>query len=88
MSEVSFSRRAAADAQTALRKALGLPAEQFPVRAFIGMISDEIEQLRHQGEDDSAIARLVVQATGKAITAEMITQFYASPHDRGRPGSN
>ena len=32
-------------AQSKLRDVLGLPEEQFPLPAFIGMISDEIEQL-------------------------------------------
>ena len=34
---------------TALRAALGLPPEQFSIQAFVGMISDEIEQLRTPG---------------------------------------
>ena len=86
MDEVTFSGQEAANAQTALRRALGLPPEQFPAQAFVGMISDEIEQLRRQGCDDSVIADLLAGATGKSVTAEMITEFYASPQDRGRPG--
>jgi hypothetical protein len=33
-------------AQRSLRDAAGLEPEQFPIRAFVGMISDEIESLR------------------------------------------
>ncbi len=31
-------------AQKALREAAGLGPEQFPIQAFVGMISDEVEQ--------------------------------------------
>ncbi|WP_425230079.1 hypothetical protein [Sphingomonas sp.] len=43
-------------AQRALRRELDLPDERFPLPAFIGMISDEIEQLRAAGHDDGSIA--------------------------------
>ena len=33
-------------AQKSLRAAAGLGPEQFPIQAFVGMISDEIESLR------------------------------------------
>ncbi len=36
-------------AQSALRNAAGLEPEQFPLEAFVGMISDEIQILREQG---------------------------------------
>jgi hypothetical protein len=63
-----------------------LAPESFPVQAFIGMISDEIEQLRAAGKDDAAIATLVSDATGKSVDAETITRFYASPEARGHHG--
>ena len=47
------------------------------------MISDEIEQLRSMGHDDTAIAALVSDATGASIAADAITRFYASPEARG-----
>lgn len=81
--DLTFTGEQAATAQTALREALGLPLENFPVQAFIGMISDEIEQLRAAGHGDAAIAKLVSGATGKTIGAETIDRFYASPQARG-----
>ncbi len=83
MEDVTFTGQQIATAQTALRTALGLSAERFPVQAFIGMISDEIEQLRSMGHDDTAIAALVSDATGASIAADAITRFYASPEARG-----
>ena len=84
MGDITFTGQEAAYAQTALRRALGLSPERFPAQAFVGMISDEIEQLRLQGCDDSVIAALVSGATGKPLTGRMITEFYATPQDRGR----
>jgi hypothetical protein len=85
--DLTFTGQQAATAQTALRDALGLPPENFSVEAFIGMISDEIEQLRAPGKDDSAIATLVSEVTGKSIDSETITRFYASPEARGHHGA-
>ena len=42
-------------AQKALRALAGLGPETFPVQAFVGMISDEIETLRTQGLSDEDI---------------------------------
>lgn len=84
--DLTFTGQQAATVQTALRQALGLPPENFPVQAFIGMISDEIEQLRAAGKDDKAIASLVSSATGEPVDAETITRFYASPEARGHHG--
>ena len=81
-----FTGQQAATAQTALREALGLPPEKFPMQAFIGMISDEIEQLRAAGRSDEAIAALVSKATGAHVDGATITLFYASPEARGRHG--
>jgi hypothetical protein len=83
----TFTGTQATTAQTALRKALGLSPENFPVQAFIGMISDEIEQLRAAGQDDAAIAALVSEATGQTVDAETIARFYASPEARGHHGA-
>ncbi len=76
----------AADAQTALRQALGLPPEQFPVQAFVGMVSDEIEQLRSKGETDQQIAALITKTIGVELSTEQIAQYYASPEARGHHG--
>ncbi|RXH58206.1 hypothetical protein [Granulicella sibirica] len=85
-SDPTFTGQQAATAQTALRKALGLEPEQFPVSAFIGMVSDEIEQLRAQGKTDDEIAVLIEQAVGVKLPTETITRFFASPEKRGHQG--
>jgi hypothetical protein len=84
--ERSVTGQQAADAQTALRKALGLPPEQFPVPAFVGMVSDEIEQLRQQGRSDEEIAGLIQDAVGIELSGDEIARFYASAEERGHHG--
>jgi hypothetical protein len=69
-------------AQKALRDAAGLPPEMFPVQAFVGMISDEIEKLRSQGKTDSDIAALILQNSKIEITAQDISRNYAPPEQR------
>lgn len=81
--EPTFTGQQAAEAQTALRKALGLPPEQFPLPAFVGMVSDEIEQLRKAGKTDEQIAALINKAIGVEVPATAIGNFYASPEERG-----
>lgn len=82
----TFTGQQAATAQTALREALGLAPERFPVSAFVGMVSDEIEQLRAHGRTDAEIAELIEQAVGVGLPPETIARFYASPEERGHPG--
>jgi hypothetical protein len=79
---LTFSGQQALAAQTALREALGLPPEHFSVQAFVGMISDEIDQLRAAGRSDAAIASLVTEFTDNKMDAETISRFYASPEAR------
>jgi hypothetical protein len=69
-------------AQKALRTAAGLGPEMFPVQAFVGMISDEIESLRKAGKSDEQIAALVSQNSSIQINAEQIAQNYAPPEER------
>ena len=82
----TFTGLQAATAQTALRSALGLEPELFPVQAFIGMISDEIEQLRSDGRTNDEIANLISDATGTSVSADVIGEFYAPPEARGHRG--
>jgi hypothetical protein len=84
-SEMTFTTQETVLAQTALRGALNLPPAQFPLRAFIGMLSDEIEQLRASGQDDVAIAMVISKALGigKRVDAEDIARFYATAEARG-----
>ncbi len=72
-------------AQKALREAAGLGPEMFPVQAFVGMISDEIEQLRKRGKSDEAIASLIESNSNIKITASEIAENYASPDHRHQP---
>ncbi len=69
-------------AQKALRDLAGLPAEMFPVEAFVGMISDEIEQLRKQGRSDDEIARTISDNSRIQISASEIAENYAPPETR------
>ncbi|MDQ6862116.1 MAG: hypothetical protein M3032_13305 [Verrucomicrobiota bacterium] len=72
----------AVKAQKALRAAAGLGPEQFPIQAFVGMISDEIESLRNGGKSDEEIAALVRENSAIEISAAEIAANYASPAER------
>ncbi len=72
-------------AQKALRELAGLGPEMFPVQAFVGMISDEIETLRTQGHSDEKIAQTITANSKIAITSAEIASNYASPEERHPP---
>ena len=74
-------------AQKALRQQAGLGPELFPIEAFVGMISDEIETLRSKGHSDEDIARTISSNSKIEITAEEITANYASPAAERHPHS-
>ncbi len=74
--------QAALQAQHALRDSAGLGPELFPVPEFVGMISDEIEQLRKQGKSDDEIASIIRSSSPIEITAQEISQHYAPPEAR------
>lgn len=85
-SSKNYSVEEAIKAQKALRTLAGLGPETFPLDAFVGMISDEIEQLRKLGHTDEQIAQVVAANSNIEITAAEIAQNYASPAQRhGRP---
>ena len=86
--EPTFTATQAAQANTALRAALDLPPEQFPVAQFVAMISDEVQQLRAAGYSDEAIARMVRESTGGALTGDDISHHYAPPDARGWAGQD
>jgi hypothetical protein len=69
-------------AQKALRSMAGLGPEQFPIQAFVGMISDEIETLRKQGRSDDEIAQAISNNSKIVITGAEIRENYASPEER------
>jgi hypothetical protein len=73
-------------AQSVLRSAAGLEPERFPVEAFIGMVSDEIEILRKQGQSDEQIAALIRQNSIIDVTPAEIEANYASPEQRHQNG--
>ena len=69
-------------AQRALRNAAGLAEEQFPIEAFVGMISDEVEALRKKGKSDEEIAQLIQKSSNIQISAAEIAENYATPEQR------
>jgi hypothetical protein len=83
-----YSLEEAIKAQKALRAAAGLGPEQFPIQAFVGMISDEIETLRKQGKTDIEIAEMIRQNSAIEITPEQIVENYASPDERHQHGES
>ena len=84
MSEKTFSLEEALKAQSALRAAAGLEPERFPISAFVGMISDEIEILRDRGESDEQISALIGQRSSIRVSPAEIAENYASPEERNR----
>jgi hypothetical protein len=69
-------------AQKALRELAGLGPEMFPVQAFVGMISDEIETLRTQGLSDEDIVAAIQTHSTISITTADISAYYSSPTER------
>ena len=69
-------------AQKALRALAGLGREMFPLQAFVGMISDEVEALRAKGHTDAEIAQTISENSSIAITADEIAANYALPERR------
>lgn len=76
----------AVKAHKALRAASGLGPEMFPVQAFVGMISDEIESLRKRGSTDDEIARLIQESSSIQISPAEIAEYYATPEERNHHG--
>lgn len=81
-SRKTYTAYEAIEARQALRILGGLEPETFPVEAFVGMISDEIEHLRNQGRSDEEIARFISTKSAIQITAAEISENYASPERR------
>ncbi len=81
-----YSLEEAMKAAKALREAAGLGPEQFPLQAFVGMISDEVESLRKRGKTDDEIAALIRSHSAIEITGEEIAASYASPEERHHHG--
>ena len=77
-----YSVEEAIEAQRALRKMAGMPPEMFPVQAFVGMISDEIQSLRERGHTDEEIAAAIRTNSRIEITGAEIAEHYATPEER------
>ena len=73
-------------AQAALRAEAGLGEEKFALADFVGMISDEIEELRKRGKTDEQIAKIISENSPVKIDAETITKNYAEPESRQHRG--
>ena len=83
----TFPVAEAVRAQKALRDLAGLGPEMFPVQAFVGMISDEVETLRRQGHSDEEIAKTIRDHSSIQITSGEIAENYASSEER-HPGQH
>lgn len=81
----TFPVEEAIEAQRALRKMAGMPPEMFPVQAFVGMISDEIQSLRERGHTDEEIAAAIRANSRIEITGAEIAEHYA-PEEERHPG--
>ena len=80
--EAGFSAQEAVAVQRELRRTLGLEAETFPLPAFVGMISDEIEQFRQAGKSDADVAAVIKSAVGREVEPSDLARFYAPPEER------
>jgi hypothetical protein len=80
----AYPLKEALRAQKALREAAGLAEEMFPIQAFVGMISDEVEVLRQRGLNDQQIADLIEANSEIRISAAEITDNYASSAERSQ----
>ena len=82
--EQGYPLEEALKALGALREAAGLQPERFPVQAFVGMISDEVEALRARGMTDAEIAAIVRENSAIVISEVEIAENYASAEERRR----
>ena len=64
-----------------LRDAVGKRPSTFGAAQFVGMIGDEIEDLREAGHGWDKIAALVTSATGTEIDSETIRANHAPRRD-------
>lgn len=85
--EATYPIEQALRAQKALRDLAGLTPEEFPLDAFVGMVSDEIEILRNQGHSDEDIAKTIAANSNIQISPEQIAANYAPPEKRRHPGT-
>jgi hypothetical protein len=84
MTPKNYSLKEALTALESLRHAAGLPPETFPIEAVVGMISDEIDELRKLGKSDEDIADIIRNSSTIDITAKQIANNYVAPAERKR----
>jgi hypothetical protein len=77
-----FSAEEAVAVQREMRRVLGLSRERFPLAAFVGMISDEIEQFQTAGMSDTDVAILIKDTIGRDIAPDEVARFYSPPDVR------
>ena len=70
--EPVFTVDQVAEANTAMRTALGLPPEHVPLGRFLAMLGDEIGRLRDEGWGDAEIAALLSESTGSVVPAQAV----------------
>ena len=70
-------------AQNEMRHILSLPEPRFSFPTFIGMLSDEIEQMRRAGHANEMVAKTISRATGQSIEAIDVQRHYLPVEERG-----
>ena len=70
----AFSAEDVMQAQLGLRQTMGLGPEAFGAAQFIGMLGDEIRQLRDIGKSPAEIAALISKAIGRELPAALLEQ--------------
>jgi CheY-like chemotaxis protein len=68
----AFTMTEAIQAQQALRDAMSLGPETMTLAAMMGMLGDEIDQLRRLGEDDAKILQRIGDAIGRPLPIDTI----------------
>ncbi|MDQ6685969.1 MAG: response regulator [Pseudomonadota bacterium] len=80
----TYSAEEAMLAQRALRESMSLGPEVFSTAALVGMLGDEIEQLRRVGTSDAEIAALISAATGREFSAASLSRHHDSAEAKRR----
>ena len=80
-------RRTSCGGDRSLRAALGLGSQEFTTEQFVGMISEEIEQLRAAGKTDADIAQILARDVGVRVSTDSIQRYYSAEavHAYGDP---
>ena len=72
-------------ARALLRAKGNMPTESFDEKQLIGMISDEIRELRTIGVSDEEIARTLQQDAGLPLDSSAISEHYVDTSQYGHP---